>query len=293
MIPQRLEQWTVNQVIDVLARSGFEDDTFDFKLHLPPDEDGKSRVRKTCCAFANSAGGFLIFGVHDNRALSPIDRLVGIEPSKDFPQHFGNLLRACEPSLPCTFRNPPLVLDNGKMLHVVQIIRSWNGPHACRQPNGPWMFYKRTNQGNEPLSMEEIRYGFLGYYEKRQKLSLLLAEVRHIEADAQHMYVAPDRLERSAFAATFDLHTLSTVFSDVYSLLADNRELVDALQSLKRTCKSLNNRVATFVATLSRDLQPGAVREHYASHNRLVNNLSAQVQEHCRRSIRLIEPLID
>ena len=85
MIPGALSEWTVDNVRSLLMQGVFESDRFDFKERLPDpkDADGKLRLRKTCAAFANSAGGFLVFGVKDDRGLHADERLVGVEAVLD------------------------------------------------------------------------------------------------------------------------------------------------------------------------------------------------------------------
>ena len=85
-----------------------EQETFDYKKMLPhsKDDGGKKRLRKDCCAFANSAGGFLIFGVHDDVTSLVDDRLLGFDPQFDFPVHFGNFPSECKPSVRWEIKNP-------------------------------------------------------------------------------------------------------------------------------------------------------------------------------------------
>jgi len=56
VLPEVLEQWNINTLIDLLTKGYFESEEFDFKENLPhnSDEGGKLRLVKTCCAFANS-----------------------------------------------------------------------------------------------------------------------------------------------------------------------------------------------------------------------------------------------
>ena len=81
MIPQALGEWTVESVRRLLELGAHEGDRFELKEALPhsKDEAGKDRLRKTCAAFANSFGGFIIFGVKDQRDLPaivfPVERL--------------------------------------------------------------------------------------------------------------------------------------------------------------------------------------------------------------------------
>jgi predicted HTH transcriptional regulator len=67
LLPDRLQDWTIRHVEQLVQRGVHENDQFDLKEMLPhpADNAGKMRLKKTCAAFANSAGGYLIFGVAD------------------------------------------------------------------------------------------------------------------------------------------------------------------------------------------------------------------------------------
>src|SRR6266545_2953371 len=118
MVPQRLEDWTLDKVRELLANKYMEQETCDYKERLPDrrDETGKKRLRKDCCAFANSSGGFLVFGVHDDTTLSVDDRLVGFDPHLVFPVHFGNFPSECNPSVRWEIKNPAIALPGGNVL---------------------------------------------------------------------------------------------------------------------------------------------------------------------------------
>lgn len=75
----------------------FESESLDYKEALPHPNDatGKDRLRHACCAFANSDGGFLVFGIANDKTKSPEDRLIGLDKNFDFPEQFGNYPRSC------------------------------------------------------------------------------------------------------------------------------------------------------------------------------------------------------
>jgi predicted HTH transcriptional regulator len=180
MIPKSLTEWSIPGITNLLIQGYYETEFFDFKEMLPPSRDDADKIRlsKSCCAFANSSGGFLVFGVKDDKSLPPTNRLVGFDPSFDFPEQFGSYPKNCNPSIAWNFLNPPLQLENGRVIHIVEIPRSWNAPHCIESggSKGPDLirrFIKRTNKGNEDMSYEEVRMAFLQYYEKRLKLQLL------------------------------------------------------------------------------------------------------------------------
>ena len=153
MVPTKLEEWTIPALEALLAQGYYEPEVFDYKemLPYPNDKDGKRRLVKACCAFANSSGGFLVFGIHDDKSKAPADRIIGIDPSIDFPVQFGNYPTKCSPTVSWEFLNPPLSLVNGNKVHVIFIPRSWSAPHCFEDPErAGWLsFAKRTNKGDE------------------------------------------------------------------------------------------------------------------------------------------------
>src|SRR4051812_5459290 len=87
LIPRSLNEWTKDSLTELLDKRLFEPESFDFKTYRAgtKSEQEKRDIRKDCCAFANSAGGFLVYGVGDDKRLPTKDRLVGIERKLDFP----------------------------------------------------------------------------------------------------------------------------------------------------------------------------------------------------------------
>ncbi len=196
MVPTQLEDWTLPVVMGLVTQGYSESDKFDFKEMLPHSKgsEDKLRLRKTCAAFANSTGGFLIFGVKDNPKLPPNDRIVGISMRPDFFADFGDYPRGCTPSVDWTFLQPSIRLTNDKFIHIIHIPRSWQAPHWLEDPRIKESVYfpKRTNKGNEPMSHEEVKMAYLQFYEKRLKLRLLRAELDTIRQTAK-TFIIPAR----------------------------------------------------------------------------------------------------
>src|SRR5712692_5939779 len=156
-------------------KGAFEKDSFDFKEQLPDSRNAEDKqgLALDCAAFANAGGGFLIFGVKDDRKLSPEDRMVGVA-AKDFPAQFGDYPSKCSPSVRWDFKQGGLVLPSGRLLHVVHIPESWRAPHSVELPGqqGTFRFPIRTNKGTEYMQISEVHAMFLGLQEKRKKLDL-------------------------------------------------------------------------------------------------------------------------
>ncbi len=129
MIPDVLDRWDMGLVQELISKGIFESEQFDFKEKLPAsrDEQSKRRLRKTIAAFANSGGGFLVFGVSDNKKTSGNQRLVGLPLSFDFPEQFGSHASFCQPSVEWSFKNSPLKVSDEKVVHIVHILPPWRG----------------------------------------------------------------------------------------------------------------------------------------------------------------------
>ena len=249
MIPETLEGWTV-EVIEALLQQGvFESDRFDFKEQLPhPRADGdKLGLVKTCASFANSAGGFLIFGVKDDKGLTPSQRLVGFDPAEDFPERFGNFPSAAEPSVEWTFRNPALRLAGGRLLHVAQVVASPRKPHAVLDQDR-WWFCKRTSKGTEVMSYEEIRMAFQDTETRRIKLVHLSSELDHIFFLARRLLEdVPEKASLdglvidTAWTTRYPTTAIDLLLGDAFALVANKADLWTALQALRAEIRYSNS----------------------------------------------------
>jgi hypothetical protein len=253
MTPRLLTDWTKEQLTQLLVNGVFEPESFDFKEFriAKKTEPEKQDIRKDCCAFANSFGGFLIYGVGDDRRLPAKDRVIGIDKNFDFPREFGAFPKECKPSISWEFLNPAIDLGNGQVIHVVFVPRSWRGPHCIQadKPQEGFVFPKRTNKGTEYMSYEEVRMTFLGYYEKRLKLQLLQAELQNILADARALLVAPQLAAQQISTASFRLEVMESILVDTFTILVDQNKLLKSLTAIRTTAKHVNNKLAMFYPT--------------------------------------------
>jgi hypothetical protein len=240
-------------------------------------------LRKTCCAFANSSGGFLLYGIADQNAQVQ-DRLVGVEVGDELPKNFGNYPAHCNPTISWDFKNPPLQLENGKLIHVIHIPRSWNAPHGFGSREEGWQFWKRTNKGNEGMSYEEIRLLFLGYYEKRLKLQLLVSELENVLGIAANASGAPDEM---FIIQTFDLAIINSVLADTYTILAEKRELMTLFMSLRNTCQFANNIIGIHMGIASTQQKI----QNLSDHRKTLNSAYKDIVELCNKAIPILQDL--
>jgi len=293
VVPSTLSEWTVEAILDLLIAGIHESEEFDFKESVPhaKDDSAKDRLRKSCAAFANSGGGFLVFGLADDRSMSPQDRFVGMDPTLDFPARFGDYPRYCAPSVYWRFRNPPLPVTSGRVIHVVEIPRSAKSPHAVGDANQGWMFPKRTNKGTEGMTIEEIRGAFLGFYEKRLRLQLLDAELSALEESAAAAYISnPEDVESKYSLVTLDIQTIESVVADTYPLTAGHTDLFLTLRELRLAVVVANNKARIFfsVAGLTFTDQKQMNREH----NEFMANACQRVVGLAKKARSLLQPVL-
>ncbi len=293
MIPRVLSDWTLEVVSELLSKGYYESEEFDFKKQLPhsQDNDGKGRLRRTCCAFANSGGGFLAYGVSDDASKSPEARLVGVDKALDFPVQFGEFPADCQPSIDWTFQNPPLELEGDRVLHIVQIPRSWKAPHATGEAGSGWRFTKRTNRGNQGMDIDEIRSAFLGFYEKRLKLQLLRSELEAMKEQARSTFIEDDKeLETSYSLVTFSMTVLETVLSDTYTILAENPTILSTLSSLRKELNLANNKIQLLFGIVGMPMSNKA--QTVRQHNEFMRGKSRRIVDLCEAAIQNLDEIL-
>ena len=291
MTPRSLAEWDVAAILEILAKGLFETEDFDFKEALPGDAAGKARLRGACCAFANAGGGFLVFGVTNDRTSAAPDRLKGLEAALDFPEHFGSYPQLCVPSVEWTFRNPPLSLPSGRVIHVVHISKSWKAPHAVGGVDQGWRFLKRTNKGDEGMNIDEVRASFLSYYEKRLRLQLLRAELSVLRDQARNATISdPEQADKQYSLVTFDVAVIESILADTYPLTASSPKLLAALAELRHEVKIANNKIAIFFSVVEQPLTGKDVRVR--RHNEFMAAKCAMIQSLCAQAIEALDLIV-
>lgn len=293
MIPRNLEDWTEELIIEMLQTGIFESEHFDYKETLPHtnDQAAKDRLKKTCCAFANTDGGYLVFGVSDDRKLPPKDRLIGLPKELDFPERFGNYPKNCFPSIYWHFKNPPITLASGGLIQVVYIPASPESPHATGHIENGWQFMKRTNKGNEPMAPDEIRLRFLSFYEKRIKLELLKAELEMLRDRAKSGYVGDESAASTSLSiVTFDTHVIDTVLSDTFVLVSRVPTLVKIVGEIR----VLVRMAANSFGTVSHMLYQGYTNkeETFRNHNMRLKGVYTRIEELCGAALQELDVLL-
>jgi hypothetical protein len=260
MVPTNLGDWDYELVKKFVEEGLFETDRFDFKEEIPNDPE------KSVCAFANTEGGFLVFGIKDNRSLSPEMRIKGIDPNRDFPREFGDKIINIEPHVYYSFKNPPInIPDKKNVIHVIKIPQSPERPHMTSKRE----FYYRTNRGNVQMIYQQIKNSFLNEEQQRQKLRLLYIELLSNREQAMSMILPKEKISETYSLVTLDSSVLQTLLVDTYSIIINEEELIRLLITIREHIKILNNKIKIFFTQVS--LPTTKQKEIIISHNEFIN----------------------
>ena len=127
-----------------------EDDRWELKSasYLAPVKRGelKKELGKQVSAFANSGGGYLVFGISDDRQLEACETAVGRQPMKDY------LATMVEQSVEYPIRHfrvhrVPFKSDPDKAVFVIAIEDSPAAPHQAKEER---VYYYRIDGHSKP-----------------------------------------------------------------------------------------------------------------------------------------------
>jgi len=282
-IPRTANEWTIALVENLVGQGYLETDYFDFKAELNSrDPFEPRRLTNAACAFANTRGGFLVFGVGD-LDLPKSDRIKGIKADSDLGKDFGDKIGRASPNIYFEFNNPPLpIKGTDRVVFVVHIPQSSERPHVT--PEG--IFYYRTNEGNKQMSYEQIRDSFLRYEERRTKIKLLFVELLNLEGEVKGTLVATTQPPQYSLV-TLDTAVLNSLLPDVYSMIHEDSQLVRDLLSIRRVANIMNTKIRTFHSQMS--LPMTGKDQMVIEHNRDIEGRTAVILPLVDRVLKKLE----
>lgn len=239
--PTRLEDWTLVLVKEIAASGLSENDWYDLKGNLQGQAEHQ---RKIVAAFANTQGGFLIFGVTNDR------QVVGLD-NQELPRDFGNkLTHGLNPSAAYRF-SAPLPVADGRSVWVCEVPRSHRGPHAVLM-NDHWLFPRRTESGsNVTMNVEEIRAAFDESGRHRANLDLFRSELYRIRELAERQGEASGKGTDQFIGVRYNTARIEGVLPLIFSVLVESSWLVRHLDSLRNAAQEADawlSGVSPFVA---------------------------------------------
>lgn len=267
MIPLTLKEWNFDVIRELVDKGYLETNLLELKRDLGRDAKFRERLQKLVCAFANTDGGFIAFGIKDVKTRG--ERVIGIERSRDFAKEFWDAIKTVQPSIYFEARNPPIeVPRTNKVIHVIHIPRSPNRPHMTSKGE----FVYRANGSNEKMNYQQIKETFWQYAERREKLKLLYIELLSNLETAKAMIIPFSEREKTFSLQTFNTIALESLLTDLYTLISHNKELMRLLLQIRSLTKIINNKIQLFFSQMALPLtgKEKLVQEH---NQFILNNL--------------------
>lgn len=160
MLNKPIDSIAEADLLALIANGVPESKQLEYKREIPDNSDGgKVKFLRSVTAFANTQGGYLIYGVEATDGIPK--RLIPLAMSS-IDQVLQRLEGLCADGvdprlLGIHYRFVPLA-DGGHVL-VVRVAKSWSSPHRVTS-GGHSHFYGRNSAGAYPLDVAEIRQAF-------------------------------------------------------------------------------------------------------------------------------------
>jgi len=175
MIPVRnLQDITEGDIQRLIDNRLPESRTLDYKRDWPSERKSIEDAAQDVCAFANSLGGDIVFGLEEDRENGGPLRIcpIKLDNTDVAGLTFTNAMRdLLEPQIGKDLSHFAIPVAGGHVI-VVRIGSSANAPHRVRGKN----FFVRNSVGKEPMDMHAIRSAFLAQAAIPERLHRFRAE---------------------------------------------------------------------------------------------------------------------
>lgn len=283
MIPNKLNNWTIEIIETLIEKNIGESDKHDFKRKMP----GVKTLTKICCAFANTKGGFIVLGVKE---VGKRWELEGIENDKELAHDFGQRLKA-NPTV--EFSLPKIILIPGshKVVAVFEIPQSPERPHVPEISSNKRLFQKRTNKGNDYMTYEEIKLSFSDFQNRIEKLKLLYIELLSNIEQLDSMKIKDSSKENVHSLVSLDNSMLNSLLSELYILISKNTELIRILFTVREKTKIVNNKIKIFFSQVALPLSNST--QLTKEHNEFINSQVDALKPLILNAISILEEEFD
>ena len=136
--------------------SGGEGPTTEFKVELPSDdEEAKRKVMKTVAAFANGAGGSILFGVGDDGEVVGLSSLDSGPKAKD---RLSSLIRDwVSPAADFDMETVPVAPGRKRRVLILNVKRGGAPPYGVGTHPRNIVYYLRRGATSFPIGPHEVR----------------------------------------------------------------------------------------------------------------------------------------
>lgn len=285
MIPNKLDEWSFEIIQELVQKQANESDRHDFKKDLR--EAYPENITKICCAFANTKGGFIVFGIKDNDKNWRID---GIENSKELAHDFGKKIKA-NPTIDYNLPKIINIPQSDKVIAIFEIPLSTARPHLPDNSAQNRIFYKRTNQGNYYMTYDEIKFSFQDYQERREKIQLLYIELLSNIEYLDSMKMADDKKNTNVSLLDLNSYVINNLLVELYSSISKEKKLIELLFDIRKNIIILNTKNKMLISHLGNSFSDKKILS--SEHNQFIDKLALDLKPKIQEALNILENKFD
>jgi hypothetical protein len=158
---KQIEEISIEDINTLINDQVRESTHIEYKSILPDQsQQSKHKYLAQVTSFANSGGGFLLFGIEEDAGLPT--KIIGVElpdPDKASLALDHSMLNGISPRIP-NVKIRSIEISKEKFIFIVRIGKSFSGPHMISL-NDSNRFYSRSTAGKVLMDVNQIRDAFL------------------------------------------------------------------------------------------------------------------------------------
>jgi predicted HTH transcriptional regulator len=243
----KLSEWTHDWIKEILDSDRAEDAFLEFKAELN-NKDPKSsyNIRKSLTSFANTLGGFVVFGIKDKQAATGWDRLCGLGDTSEFAKQLTNKLSGGKVIPSITFEGPAFFeLEHSKKKFSVGVIKVNIGelrPYAIvSDQDGLLHFWARGNQTAIAMTYPSLTKTVEESSQLRNWLAALYLDTEYIDSFADRMLIDEASRETNIPVVKINAIINSDQSSQIISLVPNDVQLVKLIWHLREQIDLVNS----------------------------------------------------
>lgn len=244
----KLSEWSDEWIRKILDTDLGEELLYDFKEGInSKDPKHLANIRKAVSSFANTFGGFLIFGIKDKSKATGWDRLCGITDTAIFAKELTNKISGGNVIPNIFFEGPKIiVVDNNCKKYDVAVIKiesSESKPHGVVSSgkDGLLEFWMRGNSSAVAATYPYLTKMIEESSELRNWLAALYLDSEYVDAFANKMIIPETERGMSIPVSRINAFINSDQSSQFISKIPTDIPLIQLIWALREKVDVINS----------------------------------------------------
>jgi hypothetical protein len=240
-----LSEWCVEWINEILNRDEEESMHLEFKADInSKDPKHLYNIQKAVSSFANTFGGFIVFGIKDKASASGWERLCGVQNTTGFAKELTNKLFNGK-LIPHIFYEGPNIIqihcnNTERSVAIIKISSSELKPHAIVSESGLLEFWMRGNSTATAIPYPHLTSLIAESSELRNLLAALYLDTEYVDSFADKMCIPVYSRETSIPIVRINALVNSEQSSQLISKIPTDIALIRLIWQLRELIDSIN-----------------------------------------------------